>query len=159
MKTLFYFCCLGFLIVSLNTSCHRKTVKKDTPTEAILSMGIHFEKIPYKQALSTAKKNNKLIFIDMYTTWCMPCKMMDSAAFADKLIGDLHNANFINLKVDGEKAEGRELIEKYGVMGYPTLLYLDANGEVLRAETGSFGINQFMQLSKEVLKKQTQPMQ
>ena len=43
--------------------------------------GIKFTEGSWSQVLSDAKKQNKLIFIDIYTTWCGPCKMMSANTF------------------------------------------------------------------------------
>ena len=39
-----------------------------------LGQGVNFEHITFDEALAKAKAENKLIFMDCYTTWCGPCK-------------------------------------------------------------------------------------
>lgn len=105
--------------------------------------GIKFENISWKDALQKAEKTNRLIFIDAYTSWCMPCKIMDQEVFTLDSVGSFFNVNFINLKIDMEKDE-RKLIGKiYPVGSYPTYLFINGKGEEVhrsgsRMEAGAF---------------------
>ncbi len=51
-------------------------------------------------------------------------------------------AQVVPLKVDAEK-EGRELVRKYKVRAYPTVLFLDAEGELFGRITGYLGPEPF----------------
>ena len=104
--------------------------REDTPT------AINFYKGSYKSALAEAKKQNKLIFIDAYTSWCGPCKMLRQNTFTDKEVGEYFNEHFINLSIDAEKGEGVELANKYKVHHYPTLIITDNNGERITFTVG-----------------------
>jgi thiol:disulfide interchange protein len=98
--------------------------------------GIQFFKGTFKEALEKAQAEDKPIFLDIYATWCGPCKMLKKKTFSTKEVGDYYNANFINIAVDGETAEGRELVQKYNIQGYPTLLILDKRGKQLTNQVG-----------------------
>lgn len=89
------------------------------------AQGIKFEKVTFAEAVTKAQKENKLVFIDFYTTWCGPCKAMDANIFPDKKVGDYFNEKFVSIKLDAEKGEGITLAQKYTVKGYPTLLFLN----------------------------------
>ena len=95
-----------------------------------------FRHISFDEALTAAKQENKLIFIDFYTTWCGPCKMMSNKVFPQKNVGDFMNAKFIPLKMDAEK-EGLELAKKYAVKAYPTYIILNAQGKEEARFTGA----------------------
>ncbi|MBP7821467.1 MAG: thioredoxin family protein [Saprospiraceae bacterium] len=110
--------------------------------------GIQFFKGTWEEALALAKTNNKLIFMDAYTTWCGPCKMMSKNIFPDKEVGEYYNKNFINLKMDMEKGEGKMLAAKFTVKAYPTLLFIDPSGEVVHKFTGYQPIEEFIELGK-----------
>ncbi|GAB7087844.1 thioredoxin family protein [Marinifilum fragile] len=105
-------------------------------TSSIFAQGIEFEHGTFAEALAKAKKENKMVFMDCYTTWCGPCKMLAKNIFPQKEVGDYFNAHFVNVKMDMEKGEGIELQKKYGVKAYPTLLFMDANGKVLHTKVG-----------------------
>ena len=99
----------------------------------------------FEEVKAEAAKENKLIFIDAYTTWCGPCKWMAANVFPDPNVGAFYNEHFVNYKVDMEKGEGPELAEKYGVDAYPTFLILDANGELVHRYIGSTPAEDFIQ--------------
>ena len=95
----------------------------------------NFRDITYEDGLKVAKTENKLVFIDFYTTWCGPCKMMMKNVFPTKEAGDYFNTNFVCLKLDAE-AEGKDLARKLGVNAYPTFFVLDATGNVVFKKVG-----------------------
>ena len=102
----------------------------------VFSQGIEFQHVSFKEALAKAKAENKMVFMDCYTVWCGPCKALAKNVFPQKEVGDYFNANFINLKMDMEKGEGPALLKQYNVKGFPTLLFLDAEGNVLYKRVG-----------------------
>ena len=61
--------------------------------------GIQFFKGTWKELLTEAKKQNKPIFVDVYTTWCRPCKVLDKDVFPSEKVGEFYNKNFINYKI------------------------------------------------------------
>ena len=79
-----------------------------------------------------AKQENKLVFMDCYTSWCGPCKMMTSKVFPQKIMGDYFNPRYVCVKFDMEKGEGVDLKTKYDVKAFPTFLCLDSEGNVLQ---------------------------
>ncbi|MCP4437928.1 MAG: thioredoxin family protein [Aureispira sp.] len=120
---------------------------------AIAQDGIHFEKGTWEEVLAKAKKEHKIIFVDAYTTWCGPCKRMAKSVFPDKEVGKFYNKYFINYKMDMEKGEGPKFAQKYRVNSYPTLLYIDYDGEVVHVGKGARPTDQFIGLGKEALSK------
>lgn len=104
------------------------------------AMGIQFFTGSWKAVLAEAQKQGKPIFIDVYTSWCGPCKMMAKEAFPDKAVGELFNANFVSYQIDAEKGEGIDVAKKYGVKACPTSLYVSADGEVIYRTEGYSGI-------------------
>lgn len=102
----------------------------------LFSQGIEFQHVSFKEVLEKAKAENKMVFMDCYTTWCGPCKALAKNVFPQKEVGEYYNANFVNLKMDMEKGEGPDLLKKYDVKGFPTLLFIDADGNVLYKRVG-----------------------
>lgn len=111
--------------------------------------GIKFETSDFKTILAKAKKENKLIFLDAYTTWCGPCKLMAKNIFTLKSVGDHYNANFVNAKIDMEKGEGIDIAKKYDVKVFPTYLFIDGNGELVHRTVGYVPEKEFIQFAKD----------
>lgn len=102
----------------------------------------------WKKVLKVAKKQNKPIFVDAYTTWCGPCKIMDRDVFTDKAVADFFNTNFISVKMDMEKGEGIRLKTDWDIKAFPTFLYFNPNGEMIHRVVGAFGAQEFLGYSK-----------
>ncbi|WP_339885328.1 thioredoxin family protein [Polaribacter vadi] len=103
----------------------------------MLGQGIEFSELTLDQAINKAKQENKYIFIDFYTNWCAPCKLMDRDVFPLKELGTYFNPKFINLKINAEKGEeGPILANKYSIKAYPTFVILDKNGDLVHMFAG-----------------------
>jgi thiol:disulfide interchange protein len=105
---------------------------------------IRFFQGSWAEALAEAKKQNKMIMVDFYTTWCPPCKLMTKTTFADTKVGDFANQNFIAFKVDCERGEGIKLAEKYDIDSYPTICFIDKNGNLRNKEIGYKDVKEFL---------------
>ena len=114
------------------------------------------EWLTFEEAVELSKTEKKKIFIDVYTDWCGWCKRMDATTFSDPEVVDIMNENFYPVKLD---AEGKEdivigdrtfkfvqngntgyhevaVIVTKGRLSYPTISYVDINGQVLQAAPG-----------------------
>ena len=103
---------------------------------SISGQGVAFQKTDFAQALSSARKLDKLVFVDAYTSWCGPCKQMDKNTFPDKELGSFFNQHFVSIKLDMERGEGPSLAEQYKVFVYPTLLFINPDGEIVHRNAG-----------------------
>ena len=110
--------------------------------------GIQFTKGSWAEILAEAKQSDKIIFVDAFTTWCGPCKWMAANSFPDKAVGDFYNSTFINAKIDMEKGEGIDIAKKYQVRAYPTLLFIDGDGELVHRAVGAVDAAGLLKLGK-----------
>jgi thioredoxin 1 len=113
--------------------------------------GVHFQKGNWQQALDLAKKENKLVFLDIYATWCGPCKQLKKYTFADKSAGEFFNKNFVNMALDGEQEEGAALAQKFRIEAYPTLMFVTPEGELITKSPGFRTAPDLINLGKEIL--------
>ena len=113
--------------------------------------GIVFFQGSWEEALETAKKEHKIIFMDAYAEWCGPCKRMAKEVFTLKEVGDFYNKHFINVKMDMEKGEGPKLASKYRVSAYPTLFFINDKGEMVNSKVGGLNADQLIGLGKATL--------
>jgi len=121
------------------------------------SQGIEFEHGTWKEVLEKAKLTNKPIFIDVYTSWCGPCKMMSKNIFPLAEVGKVYNANFVCYQVDAEKGEGIEIAKKYEVMSYPTYLFIQADGTLFSRSVGSMPAEKFIAVSNAAIADMNDP--
>jgi thioredoxin-related protein len=104
------------------------------------------------EALAKAKVENKMVFIDFYTSWCGPCKVMSNEIFPQATVGTFFNSNFINCKVQcDDKGVGVELGKKYQISAYPTLMFVDKNGNVVHSTAGAPSAEGLILLAKIAL--------
>lgn len=131
--------------------------------------GIRFEMVlGWSQVLTKAKAENKMIFVDCYTTWCLPCKKMEKNIYPLEEVGNFFNEHFICVKVqmDKTKADNDQVkkwyddasrIEKlYSITEFPTFLFLSPDGKPLHRAAGGFGTNQFLSIASNALNPETQ---
>ncbi|MCB0675125.1 MAG: DUF255 domain-containing protein [Saprospiraceae bacterium] len=113
--------------------------------------GVEFTKDSWEQTLKRAAEEDKLIFMDAYAEWCGPCKMMSREVFPDGQVGAFFNEHFINVKMDMEKGEGPGLAMSYQVQAYPTLLFIDSDGNLVHRAVGYHGADDFLQLGADAM--------
>lgn len=113
--------------------------------------GIKFETETFQNILDKAKKENKLVFLDAFASWCGPCKMLEKNVFTKQEVGTYYNSHFINARFDMEKGEGRDIARKYSITSYPSLLFLNGNGEVVYKGKGYMDVADFLGMGKDVL--------
>jgi thioredoxin-related protein len=110
-----------------------------------------------------AKKENKYIFIDCFTTWCGPCKKMDKEVYANDSVGNYFNKNFIALKIqmDSTKNDSKEiqawhpfaesLQKTYEIKSFPTFLFFSPDGIIVHRAIAYYPVKSFIKLSKDAL--------
>lgn len=145
MKKLFGFLLVAGLISTAFTTRPEKNVSR------MNEGGIEFKKSTFEEALKEAKKTGKLIFIDAYTEWCGPCKKMAATSFLDAEVAKLYNSKFINLKIEMEKsADGPSIAQRYSVVAYPTLLFINGDGKVVKHSVGFQTAEQLTAIGKSL---------
>lgn len=110
-----------------------------------------FETGSWADVKAKALKENKLIFVDMYTSWCGPCKIMVNNIFPLPQSGDFYNKNFVLYKIDAEKGEGVAIAKEYGVNSFPTYLFVDGTGKLFYRSGGSMPVEKFIKEGEKAL--------
>lgn len=114
------------------------------------AQGIEFTKGTWEEVLAKAKTENKVVFVDVYTQWCGPCKNVAKNVFPQKKVGDLYNARFVNYQVDAESPGGKEFVKQYPVEGYPTFFFINAEEQVVYKFMGAKNVDGFLQEAEMV---------
>ncbi len=123
------------------------------------------------EALAAQKKNPKPIFMDVYTDWCGPCKMLDKNTFSDPEFAKYVSANYYAVKFNAEgnssvnykgktygnpafdaARRGRNSVHEFStllkVRAYPSMFILDSNGDVKSPIVGYYSAPQLLPLIK-----------
>jgi len=128
-------------------------MKKYLYTIAFLSLSIamlaqtsniNFETGDWESILKKAQAEEKIIFVDAYTTWCGPCKQMAKQVFTDQQVSDYYNEHFINAKIDMEKGEGLLFAKAYDIRAYPTYVFVDGRGNMAHKGLGFMPADKFI---------------
>lgn len=125
---------LAVVALTFSTAQATDGTKKETKVKP--EAGIKFTEGNWAAILKRAKAEKKVIFLDAYTTWCGPCKLLQKNVFTKPEVGALFNQKFINVKVDMESGEGPKLAQKYPLEGYPTLFFIDGDGKIVKQVIG-----------------------
>ena len=113
-------------------------------TISLFAQGIEFREGSWKEMLALAKQENRLIFVDNYTSWCGPCKQMAKEIFPLKEVGDFYNKHFICYKLDCEKGDGVEVAKTYQINSFPTYLFVDGDGKLFYRSGGYMPLDKFI---------------
>ncbi len=115
-------------------------------TLAMMAQGMVFEPAgtTLEQASAKAKAENKLIFLDCFTTWCGPCKKMARDVFPQELVGNYMNPKFVNLQIDMESEYGAPLAKKLQIQAYPTFVIFNADAQEIGRFLGGSSAEDFI---------------
>lgn len=75
------------------------------------------------------EETDKLIVLDFFAQWCMPCKMF--SPIFEKLGEKYPQIDFYKIDID----ENRELVTEYSIESVPTIIFIK-NGRVVNQEIG-----------------------
>jgi uncharacterized protein YyaL (SSP411 family) len=122
----------------------------------------------WNDAYPSAKKDNKLILVDVYTSWCGWCKKMDRDVFSDPDVQKLLSDNFVNVKLNPERTDVNYKMDTVSLNGYqmynlltngqrsgfPTIVVLDpSNNQIIHAEAGYLDAVEFTRTMQQVIAK------
>lgn len=122
---------------------------------SLWGQGVNFESLKFNEALAKAKKENKLVFVDCYTEWCVPCRVMAENVFSRQEAGDFFNSKFVCVKFDMEKGEGLKLKQKLEIKAYPTFFIIRPDGTVQHIIVGGGELEAFIKKVERGLDKKT----
>lgn len=116
----------------------------------ILTEDTPFVSISFDEGCRQAEKQKKIVFVDFFTTWCVPCKVMDDTTFKDPQVIKWLQENTVALKIDAEKEV--ELAKKYRIDIYPTLLFVKHDGTEMDRISGMRGAAELLKEASDILR-------
>ncbi len=98
-----------------------------------LNAQVEFIEVETREQMNAAQKKASdqmlMLFVDVYATWCGPCKMMDSEVYTDPSVADYMNSHYVSVRLDGESDYGRNYVAEQQLEGYPTMFIFSDEGE------------------------------
>jgi thiol:disulfide interchange protein len=138
---------LFLLLSSISLSC------SNSSQTSYSSSPIKWE-TDYQTALQKAAQSNKPIVVDLYADWCHWCKRLDEDVWSDNdIVAFSKGQVYLKLNVQ-ESEDGRRLVEKFKVRGYPTVLILNYRGEEINKIVGYMPANKYLKELKNALSAQ-----
>lgn len=101
------------------------------------------------KAREIAAKEKKPIFMDFSAEWCGPCQEMLRTTYKDKAVV-ARSSKFVPVLIDVDKQS--KLAERYGVQAIPTVVFLNAKGDILRRESGYHTAQEFLKILESMEK-------
>jgi thioredoxin-related protein len=109
--------------------------------------------VPFEEAIAKAKAGDKIVLVDVYTTWCGWCKRMDKDVYPDPKVQAELAKYFTATKLNAESTDSRnfqggqiteqQIAAHWGVNAYPTLIFMNANGDVVERIPGYVPVTEF----------------
>ena len=118
-----------------------------------IGQGIEFFHGTWAEVLEKAKAEDKLIFVDAFTTWVQIFWNMAANTFPDPEVGKLFNKNFISIQIDMEKDMGHEFGKKFEVTAYPSLFFIDYDEVLALKSVGGRSPADLIKTAESVLAK------
>ena len=109
-----------------------------------------FQTITFDKALAQAKKSDKVVMIDFYTTWCVPCKQLDNTTWKDDSVVKWLRQQTVALKIDAEKEP--KLASRYRVNAYPSMVFVAPDGKEKGRIIGYRDAQRFLKEANDALK-------
>lgn len=83
--------------------------------------------LPLDQVLAQARASGRPAMLYFATAWCGYCRLLEQQTLSDAGVAG-HMAGYTNARYDADSPTGRALATRYGVVGFPTLVRVDAAG-------------------------------
>ena len=106
---------------------------------------------PFAEVLKRAKTEGKPVMLDVVAAWCGPCKIMDKTTFADGSVVAWSKKSVVPARVDAEKGEGRKISARYQAFSFPTVLFIDGDGNEIDRLVGGYQAGDFLRGGEAVL--------
>ena len=98
-----------------------------------------------------SNNSGKPIMVDVYADWCGWCKTLDEETYSDARVIELAADSFISVKINGDN--DYDFAMKYGIRNYPTILFVDSEGNEIHRVIGFRNADRFLDDMKTAMQK------
>jgi thiol-disulfide isomerase/thioredoxin len=128
----------------LLTACGSGDGERGTST----GVDAHEDPFPWRSdsfagALEEAARTDRPLLVDVYASWCPPCRTLDKEIW-ETSEGRALAGGHLSVKVDFDTDEGQEVKRRYRVLGLPTVLFLHPDGAEVDRIEGYPGRDEFL---------------
>lgn len=99
-------------------------------------------------ALKQAESEKKLVMVDFTATWCGWCTKLKEEVFQKDEFRQYVADKFVLVAIDADK--NRDLVDKYGVQGFPTIMVVDSEGKEVHKIVGFKPLDGFIEELKTI---------
>ena len=138
-------------VALLGARVAHQTIKRDPAQDGLVRWTTP------QEGLRLARATGKPLLFDFTADWCQPCHMLDAEVFRNPAIAREINDRFVAVRVvDRQQEEGKntpevaELQRKYGVRGFPTVVFADVTGGERGRMEGFRGREEFERVMERV---------
>ncbi|MEE9326798.1 MAG: DUF255 domain-containing protein [Cocleimonas sp.] len=89
------------------------------------------------ESFAKAKKENKLVIMDLEAVWCHWCHVMDAKTYHDPNVAALINKHFVPIRVDQDAHP--DISNRYEDYGWPATVIFNADGTEIIKKRGYIG--------------------
>jgi thioredoxin 1 len=97
--------------------------------------------------LEFADLMHKPVFLYFYAPWIESCQRMDQYVYTQDDLAAYFNNHFINYKINaGGNYPEAEIADRYGITTFPTLLFVDGKGKIMKRHEGPATVAQVLEM-------------
>ena len=104
----------------------------------------------YEAGLRQAKASGKPVILDIYAPWCGYCRKLQREVYPSSEVRGVTD-DFVRIRINGE--ENSELMRRYRVRAYPTIVVLDSNGSELDRINGYMPAQAFARKLRDIRRR------
>jgi thiol:disulfide interchange protein len=89
-------------------------------------------RMDFQAALLEAEQTGKPVLLDFTADWCPPCQVMKHDVWPDDAVRHAIEEGYIPVLIDTDRTQNRIISQRYNVRSIPTIIVVDAQGQVIR---------------------------
>ena len=110
--------------------------------QAYMATGL--ERLSLADAKRKARKEGKLVLVDVSAEWCGTCRKLDKEVLSDPMVRKAITENYTFTRLEYESPEGSKFLRAQNVNSYPSLWLVKPNGDVVKRLHVTFMPSEFI---------------